>query len=339
MISATLRQLLLASIVVVAGGCGGSVSPAQPVVELRASPGEVHEGELAKWQFVIINPSADPLLLDRAKPTCGCIVGDVPRIVAPKSNATITFEMKTSDMSGRISKSATLIWGSDEIPNTELALTCTVIRPYIVKPERAVLQGLHGTPIAGEFDVIWQAGPVADRAFVENIAQDHVSVDGPVSADASGARFTVRLRAPRSERPVVLRDVVTIVLEGRGWERRIRVPVLVRHRAFVELEPSGAVMFRSDDFVASDDTGQLTAYKQLRVHVAGEFKDLHVAVDPELEAGIEAEVIGADRDMIEIRVRQPIGMRRLRTSITVTASLITHTETIEFVVLAMFYSK
>ena len=91
--------------------------------------GELPEGPKVETKFVFTNTGTAPLLISKAKGSCGCTVPIWPREpIAPGETAVIKVVYNTARRPGAFTKSVTLTSNAENSPTTVLKIRGTVVK-------------------------------------------------------------------------------------------------------------------------------------------------------------------------------------------------------------------
>ena len=89
--------------------------------------GSIKQGANGACEFTITNDGSEPLIISRAKGSCGCTVPEWPKeLIMPGSSATMTVRYDTKRV-GAINKSVTITSNAANEPNKVVRIKGTVL--------------------------------------------------------------------------------------------------------------------------------------------------------------------------------------------------------------------
>ena len=180
-------------------GCMAAIAPhplqAQPAAasEIRFAAttfefGKVFGSTVVRATFVLTNTGTSPLEIKNVQPGCGCTTVDPwDRWVAPGSNTTLVLRLNTSNLSGPVTKSATVSSNDPKQPIATLLIQGEVWKPLYVQPN-VVVFGPVFTSTNDNVRVV----------KVVNNTEEMIVLQDPVSSNPS-FRPTLRIIKPGKE--------------------------------------------------------------------------------------------------------------------------------------------
>ncbi len=112
---------------------GAEAARAQPravVPEPSVELGEVAKGDVVFHEFEIRNEGDSELVIESARPTCGCTIADFDRSIEPGKSGVIRAKLDTRTLVGRLHTTIRVATSDPLNAELELAITATV-RPYL----------------------------------------------------------------------------------------------------------------------------------------------------------------------------------------------------------------
>ena len=168
---------------------------AQPVAasEIRFAAttfdfGRVFADTVVQATYVLTNAGTAALEVKNVLPGCGCTtVEPWDRRVEPGSNTTLVLRLNTANLSGPVTKSATVTSNDPTQPAVTLLIQGEVWKPFYVQPSVVV------------FGPVFKSTNDEVRVVrVINNTEDMVTIEEPVSSNAS-FRPTLRIIKPGKE--------------------------------------------------------------------------------------------------------------------------------------------
>jgi len=185
----------------------------QPILDVGKKP----KGEKLIGEFVIKNEGNAPLEISEVRPACGCTVAEFAKSIEPGKSATIKLTIDTTDLTGPISKGATVYTSDVDNPQIELTVRA-IVDPYIlVKPgyaryitvQNEAKEGTIGqtlwAPDGSSFDVVKVESPWPYLTTSFRPAKD-----AELQADAKGKQWYVEMHLSNSAPVGPLADMVRV---------------------------------------------------------------------------------------------------------------------------------
>ena len=207
---------------------------------------ELHLGELdvtspsdRRHKFVLVNPTEEPVRIEAAGTTCGCLAVDArPEIIEPHSAAVIPLriEFNLLEAKGELDQTVTVTLGGGS--SVRVRVRASVFGRVGVIPEVLNLGVLDGTPWSGRVAVV---SPTHREITVEPVelpdgvalVASELAPGGAIELTFSGTADAFSRRGGRQFRSGLLR-----VTGGGRFEQFVPVNFAASRRAWLVVEPA-----------------------------------------------------------------------------------------------------
>lgn len=145
--------------------------PPHMVIESKEfDAGDISEGEHIVHDFILKNDGKNTLEIPRVQPSCGCTVPKWDKIIDPGKTGTISLDVNTANMSGPITKNASVQTDDPTEPTFQLQIKANV-KPFI-KVSPSTSQQLGQLFFGQEKDVTFTLESVDGAQFNINTVQN-----------------------------------------------------------------------------------------------------------------------------------------------------------------------
>lgn len=135
--SPTGRQDFAAIKQVSASGDAAPGAPNAVFPEAAFDFGKVPAGAAVEHDFIVRNPGAAPMAIEKVSMTPPLLVTAMPRAVAPGAEARIHFKLDTADLDGKFAGIILVFLSDPALPEAQLALSGLVVPPIELLPRPA----------------------------------------------------------------------------------------------------------------------------------------------------------------------------------------------------------
>lgn len=247
------------------GSCRAAAGPKLVFRQAEYDFGKAETGGTGEHAFVLTNRGDQPLVIRRAKSSCGCCTcecdAQLPELgeIRPGESAQVVLRWTIQRYTGDFRQSQVLLTNDPERPEVTLSVSGRVVPSVRIVPEQLVFTRIApGQPAEGEVRVYGyraEALKIVGHEFSDpTTAADFEVTSGPLSADEVAAErdarsaCLVRVKvkpgvaagpfrqdivlvtnvdtAPRVELPVQGAVGSDLILAGFGWEERTGVLTL-----------------------------------------------------------------------------------------------------------------
>lgn len=135
-----------------------ALRPALEVRETTRDAGDVEEGAVARYLFVLVNRGRENLVISQVKADCGCSVARWDRVIKPGAESIIETELRTDNLRGSVTKGFTVFSNDPEQPELRLSVKARIIPLIEISPGPAAILAVGEEPAAHEFTLERRGG-------------------------------------------------------------------------------------------------------------------------------------------------------------------------------------
>ena len=302
--------------------------------------GEVPKGDKAHYTFTFKNRGLTDLVIEEAKPSCGCTVAEFTETVAPGESGTITATIDTERFRGPISKTVTV--SSNDPVNSKVHLQAkATVKPFVdVLPSQHVfLRADRGESASKKVTLISYEDDVRLSLLRIEPSNELITVNprpiepGTVDEDGNPIEGDYELEVVLADTAPVGRVNATVdIITNSEKVEKVTLQVRGNVRGLVQVRPSRVflgnlaekieepivktvrVTARSGDNLKIEkiESSFTSITHQVKTVEEGKSYDVELTIQGELPVGVLDEVItiftndDAEKE-IEVKVRGQIG--------------------------------
>ncbi len=151
-----------------------AASPHLQVANPTHDFGQITPGQTLRYEFRISNTGTAPLEISEVRPSCGCTTADQwPHRLTPGASGTIPVEIDTSDFSGDVTRTLSIVSNDPRQQEVVLTLKTTAWLPIQVTPRIIIL------PAVGDPNQIVSRTAKLTNETSEPLALSDVQSDDP----------------------------------------------------------------------------------------------------------------------------------------------------------------
>lgn len=260
-------------------------APKLVIAEPDLEWGSVRQGDLVVKYYTIKNAGNAPLIISSVKASCGCTAVHYDEEVPPGGSGILRLEMKADRVSGSLTRSAKIHTNDSKKPVARVTMRGAVRAVAEFEPPHLALVGFQGSIQSGEIHV--RPGPDLSIELLEVASKHGRFQTGVVQSVEGGESVIVVTEAKSQESKMFVADSVFVRLRtSEGKVVELKVPVTLRRRQAIEVNPAQGLVFRRSDTRLLDEGKTVSQELRVRAARAGE----HFNIDKARLEGVPEEL-------------------------------------------------
>ena len=229
-------------------------APKIEVIPETKDAGIVAKGQVIETTFVIKNNGGSDLIINDARPGCGCTVANFDKVIKPGGEGKVVTSVDTKAFAGPISKSVLLVSNDPERGQINLFIKATV-KPFVdILPQPYVRVAV----VKGDTDsrdVILLSEEKTFKPTVAEASQPYVKAEIAPASDKDkipghpGEQYRVRITVT-ADAPEGLLNAPVRIATGVAQQPTVEIPISGVVRARVSVTP---VLVNFGNFTAGKD--------------------------------------------------------------------------------------